>query len=153
MFVVCQYGDYSAFVGYTPHDRNCGRGVFVLRGRLEGFCQISGRRGKSLRSRRADPLNELAAIGPFGQLSRRQKNSERRRQDLPSLRRLPSAAFSRQFIERNPQKNSGRCGRGAETFTKEYLRCDCPEEADSHLSPTLSKTSTMPPYPGNTFWN
>jgi hypothetical protein len=75
-------------------------------------------------SRCAGPLNELAAIGPFGQLSRRQKNSERRRQDLPSLRRLPSAAFSRQFIERNPQKNSERSGQGAETFTREYLRCD-----------------------------
>jgi|GEM_PF-6680483 len=82
------------------------------------------RDGRSFR--REGPLNELAAIGPFGQLSRRQKNSERRRQDLPSLRRLPSAASSRQFIERNPQKNSGRGGRGAETFTKEYLRCDGP---------------------------
>jgi hypothetical protein len=100
MLVLCQYGDCSAFVGYTPHDRSCGCSVFVLRGRREG------------------PLNELAAIGPFGQLSRRQKNSERRRQDLPSFRRLPSAAFSRQFIERNPQKASERSGRGLKRLLK-----------------------------------
>jgi hypothetical protein len=34
--------NYSAFVGYTPHDRSCGCSVFVLRARLEGFCQVSG---------------------------------------------------------------------------------------------------------------
>jgi hypothetical protein len=52
------------------------------------------------------PVNELPAMGPFGQLSRRQKNGERR-QDLPPLRRLPSAASSRQFIERKFRRNPG----------------------------------------------
>jgi hypothetical protein len=52
------------------------------------------------------PVNELPAMGPFGQLSRRQKNGERR-QNLPPLRRLPSAAYSRQFIERKFRRNPG----------------------------------------------
>jgi hypothetical protein len=85
--------------GNCRGDKRTANGGRIFR-RFDG-CRLRPPAANSLSENSAGiPVNELPAMSPFGQLSRRQKNSERRRY-RPSLGRLPSAAYSRQFIERN----------------------------------------------------